>query len=203
MTISDSDGDLSDDLKIDSKQVFFQKVQRQAVEFIQNLRKTPNNLSKEEVKLLSQLGKNKKLVITKADKGNAIVIQDRKDYVDKVLKILSDKTKFSLLEEDPTIKREAALQKKLLGLKNGGKISDEDYKKIRPVGSGPGILYGSCKVHKNDKPSRPVLRTINTFIYYLGKWLDELIKPIKPPSHHSVTDTFKFCDRKIQRLPHG
>jgi hypothetical protein len=43
------------------------------------LRKTPNNLSEEEVKLLSQLGKNKKLVISKADKGNAIVIQDRKD----------------------------------------------------------------------------------------------------------------------------
>ncbi len=80
------------------------------------------------------------------------------------MEILGDKSKFTLLESDPTIKREAALQRKLLNLKNMGNISEEDYKRIRPSGSGPGILYGSCKVHKNKEPNRPVIRTIKTYI---------------------------------------
>jgi hypothetical protein len=134
-------------------------------------------------------------VISKADKGSAVVIQNRIDYVNKIMVILGDKSKFTLLESDPTIKREAALQRKLLKLKNAGNISEEDYKKIRPTGLGPSILYGSCKVHTNKEPNRPVIRTIKTYIYCLGKWIDELIKPIKPVSRHPLRDTIEFCEK--------
>ena len=48
------------------------------------------NLSREEVKALNNLVKNKALVIQKADKGNNIVILNRSDYILKLNKILED-----------------------------------------------------------------------------------------------------------------
>ena len=60
-------------------------------------------------------------------------------------------------------KRVTVLLKKLT---NKNVISDETYNKLRPVGSKPGTLYGSVKVHKpliNGLPSfRSILSAIGT-----------------------------------------
>ena len=48
------------------------------------------NLSREEVKTLNNVVKNKDLVIQKADTGNNIVILNRSDYISKLSKILED-----------------------------------------------------------------------------------------------------------------
>ena len=48
------------------------------------------NLSKEEVKTLNNLVKNKDIVIQKADKGNNIVILNGRFYFSKVNLILED-----------------------------------------------------------------------------------------------------------------
>ena len=54
-----------------------------------------NNLPKEEFDALKILLKNKDIIVQKADKGNTIVILNRKDYVYKMKNILNDKsTKF-------------------------------------------------------------------------------------------------------------
>ena len=54
-----------------------------------------NNLPKEEFDALKILLKNKDIIVQKADKGNTIVILNRKDYVYKTKNILNDKsTKF-------------------------------------------------------------------------------------------------------------
>ena len=67
-------------------------------------------------------------------------------------------------------KRVTDLLKKL---KNA--ISEETYKKLSPVGSKPGTLYGSAKVHKPLKnglpPFRPILSAIGTTTYKLAKFL--------------------------------
>ena len=62
--------------------------------FKQVSRISDKNLSREEVKALNNLVKNKDLVIQKADKGNNIVILNRSDYISKLSKILEDTSKF-------------------------------------------------------------------------------------------------------------
>ena len=57
------------------------------------------------------LRKNKDIVITKPDKGNGVVILDRKLYDSAIQEIISDTSKFEKLNEDPTLKREALLQR--------------------------------------------------------------------------------------------
>ena len=53
----------------------------------------------------------------KPDKGNGVVILDRKLYNNAIEEIISDTSKFEKLNEDPTLKREASLQRFLCKLK--------------------------------------------------------------------------------------
>ena len=61
-------------------------------------------------RVLRNLRKNKDVIITKPDKGNGVVILDRKLYNNAIQEIISDTSKFEKLNEDPTLKREASLQ---------------------------------------------------------------------------------------------
>ena len=65
--------------------------------FKQVSRISDKNLSREEVKALNNLVKNKDLVIEKACKGNNIAILNRSDYISKLIKILEDTSKFKRL----------------------------------------------------------------------------------------------------------
>ena len=60
---------------------------------------------------LSNLRKNKDIVITKPDKGNGVVILDRKLYNNAIEEIISDTYNLEKLNEDPTLKPEASLQR--------------------------------------------------------------------------------------------
>ena len=61
--------------------------------FKQASRISDKDLSREEVKALNNLAKNKNLVIQKADKGNNIIILNRMT-ISKLSKILEDTFKF-------------------------------------------------------------------------------------------------------------
>ena len=109
------------------------------------------NLTASEFKALSHLSKNKTIVIQKADKGNTIVILDKISYISAIKEILNDHTKFSNLDipAGKEINYITNLEKKItsdLKLLKDEKIIDKaTYKNIKPVGSGPGILYGLGK----------------------------------------------------------
>ena len=62
-------------------------------------------------RVLRNLRKNKDIVITKPDKGNGVVILDRNLYNNAIEETISDISKFEKLNEDPTLKREASIQR--------------------------------------------------------------------------------------------
>ena len=97
------------------------------------------------IRTLKNLSKDKSIYITRADKGRAVVILDRSDYLNKMNEILNDFKTFKQLDEDPTIKKEDQLQRKLIKLKNSGFLTENEYKFARPVGSQPGKAYGPSK----------------------------------------------------------
>ena len=53
----------------------------------------------------------------KPDKGNGVVILNRKLYNNAIEEITSDTSKFEKFNEDPTLKREASLQRFLRKLR--------------------------------------------------------------------------------------
>ena len=70
-----------------------------------------------QYRVLRNLAKNKDIVISKPDKGNEVVILDRKLYNNTVEEIISDTSKFEKHNEDTTLKQEASLQRFLRKLK--------------------------------------------------------------------------------------
>ena len=147
------------------------------------------NLSKEEVKALNKLLKNKDIVIQKADKSNNIVILNKSDYVFKLSKILKDISKFKRvnIEEGKVLNRLIHMEERIIrllkSLEGQGEISEKERNDLYPSGSKPGVLYGLAKIHKaleDGTPSfRPILSAIGTPTYNLAKFCDQLLKPLR------------------------
>ena len=73
------------------------------------------------------------------------------------------------------INHERRIKNYLKSLEKSGSLANDQYKKIKAIGSKPGILYGLCKVHKAIidvfPPFRPMLSAIETPSYELAKYL--------------------------------
>ena len=141
--------------------------------------------------ILANLAQDSSILITRPDKGRGVVVLDRSDYIEKLENILSDKTKFKLLEKDPTISRENALTVLLRQIKSEDYLTKQEYQFIKPVGSVSARLYGLPKVHKTNTPLRPIVSCINSYNYRLGKYLANIIKPIRD-SIYSLKNTDEF-----------
>ena len=103
---------------LNSKASFLRQLQVMADEFIELSKQAHQNLSQEEHEALVELAKDKSIVISKADKGNAVVIQDTADYKNKVSELLSTSGKFVRLAENETRIREQRLQIYLRSLRS-------------------------------------------------------------------------------------
>ena len=64
--------------KAEAPQELFAEIVRKLKTF--NMKKNDNDITKNDIKILSELKMDKTLTITRADKGNTIVIMDTDDY---------------------------------------------------------------------------------------------------------------------------
>lgn len=115
-------------------------------------KKAQDNLDPEERQALESRSADHSIVISKADKGEAVVIQNVSDYQEKVAGLLNEDGKFNRLECDDTMSREFKLACKLRYLHRLGIFDDLTYKRIVPCGSKAGIMYGLPKIHKLGTP---------------------------------------------------
>ena len=73
-------------------------------------------------------------MILTTDKGVALVIIDKNDYIQKAEELLNTNT-YKKLPEDPTNKQKNKLVNILKSIKSEGGLSEETYKKLYPTGS--------------------------------------------------------------------
>ena len=96
------------------------------------------------------------------DKGIGYCLMPRDVYEQKLNPIIN-LPQFEKLEDKrknakhPVLKEEERVCEVLNVLKRDGKISDELYTELKPVGSQPPRLYGLAKVHKENTPLRPIV----------------------------------------------
>ena len=144
------------------------------------LRYTFNLISKKNLEILRNLGKNKDLVICRPDKGNGTVLMDKADYIRKMNTILNDRSKFSNVHQQDiyktNLKMEDKINYQLRKLKNNNSISDSEYQDLYVSGSSPPVMYGLPKVHKEGVPVRPILAAFKTSSYRLAKFLITFIQ---------------------------
>ena len=104
-----------------------------------------------------------------------------------------------MLNEDPTLKREASLQRFLCKLKRKNCFNEIEYDKLYPSGSAPARIYGTLQIHKFSSSDlfpnfRPTVSSIGTFNYNLAHFLCDLLSPLVPIDY-SCKETFSFISQ--------
>ncbi|XP_044764540.1 uncharacterized protein LOC123321102 [Coccinella septempunctata] len=128
------------------------------------------------IKSIREKVERNKLTITKADKGNCMIIMKTKDYNKKVLDFLSKNNirekKISLSTIIQKIKEVIKRIPDSLELKNIKGLKIDNTRIPR--------LYGLMKIHKStildEIPIRPVVSNCNAPTYQLSKWLNIFLK---------------------------
>ena len=142
-------------------------------------------------------------MILTTDKGVALVIIDKNDYIQKAEELLNTNT-YKKLPEDPTNKQKNKLVNILKSIKSEGGLSEETYKKLYPTGAVASKFYGLPKIHKPGIPLRPIVSSTGTATYNTAKELARILKPLVGSSIHHVQNTRDFVEQiKEIRLKQG
>ena len=126
-----------------------------------NIRKTRNNLNKDEKVALKEIKSWDDKVIRVQDKGSHFVVLNTCDYVENVEHQIN-RSSFSRLDEDPSPEFKQKVNNWLD--KWAGKITEEWKKFITPSNSSTGKMYGMVKTHKKDNPVRVITSGCNTAV---------------------------------------
>ena len=121
--------------------------------------------------------------------------------------ILSDQNKFSKVSLKDGTLLNLSIKKKhvvkvLKKLVEPNSMTGKTRKSLKPVGTRPGVMYGSCKVHKasveNCPPFRLILSALNTPTYKLAKFLVPILKPLTT-NEFTVKDSFHFAEEIVDQ----
>ena len=104
---------------------------------------------------------------------------------------------FKKLEKDPIKTTENKIKRTLQKIKNY--FDEKEYKKLYPMGSRPGLLYETVKVHKlrkgedlNEVTIRSIISNIETATYETAKYLNSSLSPLGRSKRNLVnTETLK------------
>jgi hypothetical protein len=159
--------------------------------------------NRQETKLVKQI--KEKLpkynaMVTKADKGNSIVIMYIDDYEQKVLKFISDSGATETNKH--TIKQ---FQTELRRTVNDCHHLIDCNRKWNLFNMNPDTptLRGLMKIHKADVPIRPVVNYINAPAYKLAKFFTKVLQSHIPlPNIYDLTYSTQLIDEINNTIYH-
>ena len=129
-----------------------------------------------------------------ADKGVALVVIDKAEYIKKAEDLLKEKT-YKKITEDPTVKQKNKLINILRNIKTEGSLNEETYRRLYPKGAGSPKFYGLPKIHESGIPLRPIISSIGTVTYNAAKELAKILKPLVGLSNYHVHNTSDFVEQ--------
>ena len=158
------------------------------------------NISTEEKRASNNLRKDEQVTIVPADKGRSVVVMDKDEYKEKVSVLLNDTNTYLKITDkrsNPTSSVEKDLNKLLLNIKeekNGdiSQIGPGLYKKLYCSNSTPASFYGLPKIHKPERPLRPITSSIGSPTYAVSKHLVSILSPLRR-NRFSVKNSLEFA----------
>ena len=144
------------------------------------------------VKVLRNI--KEKCLILKPDKDQGIVLIDKTHYYNSTESLFNDTSKFTLLQEDPTLRNLSTVQTYHDTLQKRNEITLEDKTLMRPKFAQIERAHGLPKIHKDYlyqdiPPFRPIVDTTSTPHYGIGKYLSSLLNPLTI-NNYSIEDSF-------------
>ena len=165
---------------------------------------TFNNLTREERLALETLRNDTTLVIKEADKGSAVVVWDRDDYVREAGSQLEDTEVYEETSFDSDILSEIIL--KTLGkMKEKEEITDKNIDYFMINNPRLARFYLLPKIHKrlNNVPGRPVVSHVGYHTERISSFIDHHLQPLAKNVKSYIKDTNDFLCKlnKIKKLP--
>ena len=151
-------------------------------------------LTKEEKIGLLQLKKDKDKVVLTADKGVAMVVMDKQDYISKAEELLVQPV-YRTIPRDPTNEIKAQLITKLRRIKRENNLDEGTYKAMYPTSCVPPKFYGLPKIHKTGNPLRPIVSSRGSVTYGVAKVISKVLKPLVGQSPHHIQSTGDFVSK--------
>ena len=152
------------------------------------------NLTKEERIGLAQFKKDKDRVVPIVDKGVAMVVMDKQEYINKAEELLAQLA-YRNIPKDPTNKIKTQLITKLRRINRDNNLDEGTYKAMYPTGSILPKFYGLPKIHKTGNPLRPIVSSRSSATYGVAKVISKVLKPLVGRSPHHIQSTGDFVSR--------
>ncbi|XP_044754491.1 uncharacterized protein LOC123313604 [Coccinella septempunctata] len=130
------------------------------------------------------------ICVLNSDKGNKTVILSKVEYDEKLRQLLSDTSTYKLLRSDPTKKIQVSGNKLISELHTGGFINDREAKSMKQYNSLPPKIYGLVKIHKSNRPLRPVISCCNSPTFNISKFLVGVLDGIRCKFTYSLKNSF-------------
>lgn len=162
------------------------------------------NLLVEEIRAIKELKENKHIVIKPADKGSAVVILGRDQYIREVNRQLNDDKYYTKLQE-PIYLETVPLVYKIVHNLFQQKFINKKQKQYLLGDREPRArrFYILPKIHKDPQtwtipyqipPGRPIVSDCNSETYQTAEYIDYYLNPlsVKHPSY--LRDTYHFVN---------
>ena len=163
-------------------------------------RRTKDNLTHEERQALKHLRRHDDIVIKPADKGSAIVVQSKVDYIHEAERQLSNSTCYRKLTKDPTPDIIREVKKAVNLMYNNETIDKWTMRYLTPNHIRTAKFYLLRKIHKPGNPGRPIVSSTGSPTENFSHFVDYHLRPLVTalPSH--IQDTTHFLS-KLLKLP--
>ena len=122
-----------------------QEAEELRVETCRALRKNcpphKSNISWEEFKAIKEHREDSSKIIFRADKGVAMIVMDREDYLNKTQHLLDDRETYRSITMDPTSRLKNKLILMLRNIKTTSGLNDFQYKRLSIQHSSSQVLW--------------------------------------------------------------
>ena len=160
-----------------------------------------NNLTNSERKALYDLKNDKSIVIKSPDKGSAVVVWGRKDYIKEAEKQLDDEELYEEVSNDA-----APLLKTINGviakIRKRGDLKRDTLNYFIMKDPKFARFYLLPKIHKrlHNVPGRPVISNSGYYTKNISSFLDHHLQPLAQAVKSYIKDTNEFLKR-LRSLP--
>ena len=109
--------------------------------------------------------------MTKADKGNKVVIMERLDYQNKMDLLLNDTGTYQKLDKNPFNKIKDKCKEIVKRWKMKEYISEQTFRSLNITDCNLPRAYGLPKIHKPDNPLRIIISSLDSPTYNMASFL--------------------------------
>ena len=131
-----------------------------------------------------------------ADKGSAVVIQNRDDYIKEGLRQLNDTNFYKQVDKDLTVDHKNLVSSKVNNMLTSGEITPKCAEYLVIDNPRTANFYLLPKIHKGKipPPGRPIVSANECPTERISQFVDHFIQPIVPTLRYYIKDSGHFLN---------